>query len=387
MTTRQLVWSVALALLVAGARGTRSTASAEDEEAKVFERVIYADTNRVSTVAKVELVSATEAEIVPRGGGKVVRGRWSVVAGPVLRVLAPDNEVHYFQVEDDALGASDNESLKLITGDAWHRAVTDDPTLRGRPDVFASESDEGFLLNPDGSADWVVRGGGGFATPGALAADGSLTLVLRDGKRRTFRREGANWREVGGALFVGARKPPPREPTESDKRLRCQQQLHDLVALFIAESIEKAGRPKYDGTALFLYYRMTHKIQPGAEANLRCPGDPHLRPLNPTTRDDYDGVDLSNPPLDLCSYAVRDFTNYPLDPESPAAQIIACCRQGRDGRTPHHKGGLNIAMDSGWCEFYTREELGLEPDAAIVVGPDSKHEWLRQVVQVPKRRR
>ena len=66
-------------------------------------------------------------------------------------------------------------------------------------------------------------------------------------------------------------------------------------------------------------------------------------------------------------------------------QIIACDRQGSTGDTSHHRGGINVLFDNGTTRFLDREELGLGPDDPIVVGPDAKHEMLRQVVTVSQR--
>ncbi len=174
---------------------------------------------------------------------------------------------------------------------------------------------------------------------------------------------------------------------ERQKRLTCQQRLHDIGGLFMAESMEKPGRPKYDGTPLWLYYRKVHKIQKGAEMNLICPGDQLvIVPETPAQREAYDSVDLSNAPNDMCSFTARSFSVFPLDPESPSVQIIGSDRNGHDGRTPHHRGGVNILFDNGACDFYEKEELGIDPEAKIVVGPESDHEWLKQVVNIPPKK-
>ena len=55
-------------------------------------------------------------------------------------------------------------------------------------------------------------------------------------------------------------------------------------------------------------------------------------------------------------------------------------RQGDDGRTPHHDGGLNVLYADGAVKFLRRAELGLAGDAPIVVGRASEHPVLSTVV-------
>lgn len=171
---------------------------------------------------------------------------------------------------------------------------------------------------------------------------------------------------------------------EKQKRFQCANNLSQLGGFFVAERTEKPGKPKYDGSALFLSWRIKGRvIKQGQESVLICPGDQGIAaPDTPEARARYDDIDLKNIPNDLCSYAVRDFTAYPIPAESPKQQIIACDRNGPDGRTMHHKGGLNIVFDDGSASFWERENLGVTGDEPVVVGPDATNDDLKMVISV-----
>jgi hypothetical protein len=46
-----------------------------------------------------------------------------------------------------------------------------------------------------------------------------------------------------------------------------------------------------------------------------------------------------------------------------------------------HKNGVMIGFRDGRVEFLTRAELGLGPDDAFVVGPESRSPILRQLAE------
>jgi prepilin-type N-terminal cleavage/methylation domain-containing protein len=169
---------------------------------------------------------------------------------------------------------------------------------------------------------------------------------------------------------------------EKQKRFTCQNNLSQLGGIFVAERTEKSGKPKYDGQALWLSWRANaSKIREGQEGVLICPGDNGIAAADTQeAKDKYTNVDLKNPPTDLCSYAARDFSAYPLSNESKKVQIIGCDRNGPDGRVAHHKNGLNAVFDDGAARFVEREELGISGDDPIVVGPESSNEMLKQVI-------
>lgn len=171
---------------------------------------------------------------------------------------------------------------------------------------------------------------------------------------------------------------------ERQRKLQCLNNLSQLGQTFTTKRLEKPGRSKYVGAALWLYYRsVTSDIKEGQEAVLICPGDEGIAAADsPEAKARYSNVDLTNPPEDLCSYASRDFLAHPLENESKKLQLIGCDRNGPTGRIAHHKNGLNVAFEDGSTKFIEREELGISPEDPIVVGPDSPNEMLKQVIYI-----
>ena len=84
--------------------------------------------------------------------------------------------------------------------------------------------------------------------------------------------------------------------------------------------------------------------------------------------------------MPACSYAVRDFKRFPLDPNSKELEIIACDRMGPEGRTSHHRDGLCVLFSNGSMKFMDRAALGIDPWGEFTVGPDSTHSELKKVV-------
>ncbi len=171
---------------------------------------------------------------------------------------------------------------------------------------------------------------------------------------------------------------------EREGRLTCRQNLNYLGKSYLIWRMEHRGSPQYTGSAFFLSLRKKREILKGDESKLICPGDQCvIRPNTPDQQDRYDDVDLQDIPSDMCSYAMRDFERYPLDPSATTLQIIACDRMGTNGRTSHHKDGLNILFDNISTQFMSREDLGIGPAALIIVGPDSPHPMLKKVIAIP----
>ncbi len=172
-----------------------------------------------------------------------------------------------------------------------------------------------------------------------------------------------------------------------NRRASCQRNLEELGTLFVVLEKETNGHMPYDGVSLFLSFRAKNSwIKKKQEALLICPGDNQaIMPTTPEQQDAYDEIDLSNPRNNMCSYAVRDFTRYPLFADCEEPQIIACDRQGLDGRTAHHDNGLCVLFDDGSVRFMSRGDLGLARDDPIVVGPGSNHPMLSKVVSIPGR--
>jgi prepilin-type N-terminal cleavage/methylation domain-containing protein len=175
---------------------------------------------------------------------------------------------------------------------------------------------------------------------------------------------------------------------ERNRRLGCQRNLKELGTLFLTYQQEKQGKPRYDGASMFLYFRVSKSdVQKGQETVFTCPGDQSVTPpTTPELQAKYDEIDLTNPPADVCSYAVRDFTNYPMSMDSKELEIIACDKQGNDGRTAHHQDGLVILYKDGSSKFMDRDSLGLSAEAPIVVGPGSEHDLLKKVIYAPDRK-
>lgn len=189
------------------------------------------------------------------------------------------------------------------------------------------------------------------------------------------------------ALFIAPHSHP------NQKRFSCQNNLSQLGGLYVACSEDPAWRPRA-GPALFLEWRKDGKrIRPGQEGVLVCPGDQHVVPPDtPELRARYDAVDLDDPPDDLCSYAVRDFVRFPVDPQAGKPEPIAAC-VGRivDGEwQAFHKGGFVIVYDDGASRFIEWSECGVDPpgdwpDPTVVVGPDSPVPELRTLCFRPAR--
>jgi hypothetical protein len=161
---------------------------------------------------------------------------------------------------------------------------------------------------------------------------------------------------------------------ESHPRLTCMNNLSQLGQVYVVEAMKDFERAqRLSGTALWLSYRKGRtQIKPGYERVLLCPDDPLVdAPDTAAKQAAYDGVDLSRAPRSLCSYAVRDFERFPIDPKSPEKQVIAACI--------HHKRGAIVVYDAGDATRLSLEELGLASDDEKTVGPASKSPVLRVV--------
>lgn len=190
---------------------------------------------------------------------------------------------------------------------------------------------------------------------------------------------------VVGGLWIAAEV---RRVKARDYVLHCQRNLRELSTLLLLSMRDGSADEvlnECSGASVLLSFRVTDgAIKEGWETLFICPADEDA--INPTPAQ-YDGLDLHDPEAvrGLCSYAVRDFGRFPLDPLPDEPQILACDRQGDDGCTQHHLGGLdgmsgiNVAFSDGSVKFLTHDELGLSGDDQIVVGPDSTHPMLKKV--------
>ncbi len=360
-------------------------AGAEDEK-RTFERVEYRPAKDDATIVSLDLVSPTQAELVPAKDAKTVLATWSLERGPTLRLVTADGSVYHFTLKAD--GATSflprRELLTAVSGAAWHAATVADPRRVGDLDMFSTgdEKDDAFVLYEGGQADWIrYRAGAIVAARSEKRPDGALVLKRSDNATRVFLPSDGAWREE-------ATQRTYWPAVEMRNRRVCLNNLAQLAQIFVMSMMEnKAKAMKYGGVATPLSWRKSQGIiRRGQELVLRCPCDPQLRALDEACRKAYDDVDLANPPTDLCSYAFRDFKEYPLQVDDKDKQVIACCRQGRDGRTPHHKGGICVAFDTGEAAFFTNEELSVPPGETIIVGEDTNTRGLglHKVVQVAK---
>lgn len=175
---------------------------------------------------------------------------------------------------------------------------------------------------------------------------------------------------------------------ESQRQMSCMNNLSQLGQVYLTEAMENKGRAqKYSGVALWLSYRKgAHQIQRGNEKVLICPGDNIAMPDTEEDKKKWDNVALDNPPSDLCSYAARDFVNWPIGAEEKDKQIIGCDRQGANQKTMHHKDVIICVYEAGDTQKMNREQLGVDSESPIIIGPDAQNEQLKKVVYVARKK-
>jgi hypothetical protein len=177
---------------------------------------------------------------------------------------------------------------------------------------------------------------------------------------------------VVGLVLVGATMSLRCAMYSREPRTACLNNLSQLGQILLMEAQEHPGElPKYSGPALFLSWRKDRsEIRRGDERALICPEDDlaHV-PETDAEKRAWDDVDLAHPPRSLCSYAVRDFERFPIDPKSGMPQPIAACL--------HHKGIVVFVDAAGDAQFVKLDELGLASDDEKIVGPGSKSPLLR----------
>jgi prepilin-type N-terminal cleavage/methylation domain-containing protein len=176
---------------------------------------------------------------------------------------------------------------------------------------------------------------------------------------------------------------------ESQRQLGCSNNLSQLGQIYLIQAQEnRAKAQKYSGVALWLSYRKNaSEVKRGDERALCCPGDPAVQ--IPETEEDkkaYDNVDLANPANNLCSYAARDFINFPLNVESKDKQMIGSDRQGPNQRTMHHKKVIVCVYEAGDCQKVSREELGLNDESDIVIGPEAENKDLKTMAYIVRKK-
>jgi prepilin-type N-terminal cleavage/methylation domain-containing protein len=176
---------------------------------------------------------------------------------------------------------------------------------------------------------------------------------------------------------------------ETQRQTTCMNQISQLGQIYLLEAGEnRAKAQKYSGVALWLSYRKSgDQIKRGDERVLICPGDQGVPPCE--TEEDkkrYDNVDLTNPSADLCSYAARDFVNHPINVENPNKDMIGCDRQGSNQRTMHHKNTLICVFTGGDTQKMTREQLGINSDSDVVIGPEAENPMLKTMAYVVRKK-
>jgi hypothetical protein len=153
---------------------------------------------------------------------------------------------------------------------------------------------------------------------------------------------------------------------ETARRTTCMSHLSGLTGFYLSDAMaDRARAQRWSGSSLWLAMRRQGTpVLRGQEKTLLCPGDVMVRlPETESERSAWDNVDLEHPPRELCSYAGRDFAAFPIDPAERGPHPIGACI--------HHRGGAVVAFDDGSCQFMTKEDLGLEHDDEMVVGPES----------------
>jgi len=175
---------------------------------------------------------------------------------------------------------------------------------------------------------------------------------------------------------------------EQSHKTGCLGNLGQLGGVYLSEAMQNKGRAqKYSGVALWLSYRKdASNIKRGDEKALICPGDNVAVPENDEDKKRWDNVDLNNPDSNLCSYAARDFVNFPTSVESKDKEIIGSDRQGTNQRTSQHKGGICCVFEGGDAQFFTREELSIPSESDIVIGPEASNANLKKVVYIVRKK-
>jgi prepilin-type processing-associated H-X9-DG protein len=183
------------------------------------------------------------------------------------------------------------------------------------------------------------------------------------------------------ALYVIVDVFAPSGPTRIPATT-CANHLKQLGGVLLTDKMSDGKYPSEGGAAVLLGMRQGGAITAGNEGIFTCPGDPDAS--TPRSEEDsaaYASVDLADVAAiaSMCSFAVRDFAGHPVAMDDDEAWI-ACDRQGKDGRTPHHEGGLNVLFSDGSVKFMDRAALGLGESDPIVVGPDSPHPELKKMI-------
>jgi prepilin-type N-terminal cleavage/methylation domain-containing protein len=184
------------------------------------------------------------------------------------------------------------------------------------------------------------------------------------------------------AALIGIVAAVIPQAQQANRKLQCANNLKNIGGMLMERSTSK-GLGTRGGAALLLQTYKLGMIRKGDERAFLCPGDVIIRGQNiddAEFRKRYESIDLDHIDPLTCSYAGRNRKLYPIRPDAREKQAWACDCQGDDGRTGHHKGGLNVLFDDSSVVFTDHESLGLQPEDPIVVGPDSTQELLKQFI-------
>ena len=184
------------------------------------------------------------------------------------------------------------------------------------------------------------------------------------------------------AALIGIVAAVIPQAQQASRKLQCANNLKQIGGMLVERSTAK-GLGTRGGAAMLLNVYKLGMIRKGDERVFLCPGDIIIRGQNiddPEFRKKYEAIDLDHVDPLLCSYAGRNRKLYKILPDAREKQAWACDCQGDDGRTGHHKGGLNVLYDDASVVFMDRESLGLQPEDPIIVGNESTHELLRQFI-------
>jgi len=184
--------------------------------------------------------------------------------------------------------------------------------------------------------------------------------------------------------FEGTGDPDAPWVGEATRVTSCPENLGKLGELFHEWRAEHPGDEPRSGPGFLIALRREHRIAPGDEELLVCPSDGFA--LHPTSRHlsmRYDMVNADDPEsfAGMVSYAFRDFAHHPIATDEDPNPILAACRCGKDGKSPHHRGGLYVLHVSGRVRFVPWETLGVDPlEGVVLVGPGSGNEQLAKLI-------
>lgn len=186
------------------------------------------------------------------------------------------------------------------------------------------------------------------------------------------------------AALIGIVAAVIPQAQQASRKLQCANNLKQIGGMLVERATGK-GLGTRGGAAMLLNVYKIGSIRKGDERVFLCPGDIIIRGQNiddAEFRKRYESLDLDHVDPLLCSYAGRNRKVHPINPAAREKQAWACDCQGDDGRTGHHKGGLNVLYDDASVVFMDSESLGLTPEDPIIVGSESTHDLLKQFIVV-----